>query len=138
MTRFVLDCFMTMVWCFEDEVEERAESILNSLFVHEVIVPNIWPVEVANVLAVCERRKRVNAMKIEAFVNTLRSFPIQIDDQTSKRAFGEVLALARTHRLTAYDAAYLELAMRTGSPLASLDVPLNAVAVGLGVPLFDG
>ena len=73
MTRFVLDCSMTMAWCFEDEANGRTESVLDSLSANEAVVPNIWPVEVANVLAVCELRKRVNAMKIEAFVNTLSS-----------------------------------------------------------------
>ena len=138
MTRFILDCSLTMAWCFEDEAEGRATSVLDSLADNQAIVPSIWPLEVANVLAVCERRKRVNAMEIVDFVKMLKGFSIQIDDQTSKRAFGEVLTLARAHRLTAYDAAYLELAMRTGSPLASLDASLNGVAAGLGIPLFDG
>ena len=68
----------------------------------------------------------------------LDGLPIVIDDQTAKNAFGEMLTLARTHRLTAYDAAYLELALRTGCPLASLDAPLNETAAGLGIALFEG
>ena len=73
-----------------------------------------------------------------SFVDFLGTLPIAIDDQTAKNAFGDVLALARTHRITAYDAAYLELALRTGCPLASLDAPLNGIAAGLGIALFKG
>jgi predicted nucleic acid-binding protein len=98
----------------------------------------IWPLEVANVLAVCERRRRIGAADIVAFVNMLRKYPIVIDEQTATRAWGDVLTLARTQRLSAYDASYLELALRTGCPLASLDAPLNKSAVELGIALFDG
>jgi predicted nucleic acid-binding protein len=138
VTRFVLDCSVTMAWCFEDEADPRVGAALASLEIQDAVVPCIWPIEVANVLAVCERKKRVTAAEVASFLETLGSFPIVIDDQTPKRAFSEILTLARTHRLSAYDAAYLELAMRTGCPLASLDEPLNAAAAKLGVPLFDG
>ena len=138
MTRFVLDCSMTMAWCFADEAELRTRSVLASLNVDEAIVPGIWPLEVANVLAVCERRNRLSAAKVAAFVGMLTEYPITVDEQTAKKAFGEVLSLARFHRLTAYDAAYLELALRTGCPLASLDADLNTSATGLGIALFDG
>jgi predicted nucleic acid-binding protein len=138
MSRFVLDCSVAMTWCFEDEADLFADSVLAGLATDEAVVPGIWPVEVANVLAMCERWGRVNAAEIATFVNLLNSLPIRIDDQTAKNAFGEAFRLARTHRLTAYDAAYLELALRSGCPLASLDTPLNETAAGLGVALFSG
>ena len=138
MSRFVLDCSITMGWCFADETDPRIVAVLRSLEVQEAIVPSHWPLEVANVLACAERGQRIITSRIPWFIGFISKLPIVLDDQTSKKAFGEVLTLARTHRLTAYDAAYLELAMRTGCPLASLDASLNGVAAGLGIPLFEG
>jgi predicted nucleic acid-binding protein len=138
MTRFVLDCSMTMAWCFSDEGGHRPESVLARLADSEAVVPSIWPLEVANVLAVCERRNRLSAADVAAFIGLLQKFVIHVDENTAKNAFGDVLSLARAHRLTAYDAAYLELALRTSCPLASLDAELNASATGLGIALFDG
>lgn len=138
MTRFVLDCSMTMSWCLQDETSLRADAVLVTLEAQEAVVPSHWPLEVANVLAVCERRGRVTAARIAEFLSFLGSLPIAVDDRTAENAFGEVLTLARRHRLTAYDAAYLELALRKGCPLASLDDSLNGVAAGLGIALFTG
>jgi predicted nucleic acid-binding protein len=138
MTRFVLDCSMTMAWCFQDEGGSRPQAVFAGLETNEAIVPGIWPLEVANVLAVCERRNRLSAADVATFINMLKKYPIDLDENTAKNAFGDVLSLARAHRLTAYDAAYLELALRTGCPLASLDAELNASATGLGIAMFDG
>jgi predicted nucleic acid-binding protein len=138
MSRFVLDCSMAIAWCFDDEGPPRAEAVLASLAVNEALVPNVWPLEVANVLAVCERRGRLTAADVAAVLAMLGQSPISIDEKTAEHALGTTLSLARSHRLTAYDAAYLELALRTGSPLASLDSELNATAAGLGIALFDG
>jgi len=138
MSRFVLDCSVTMAWCFEDETDSRAQAVLAAMPAQEALVPGHWPLEVANVLAGAERRKRTTATQIARFIDILDRLSIVVDDQTAKKAFGEVLTLARTHRLTAYDAAYLELALRTGCPLASLDATLNKIAAALGIALFVG
>lgn len=138
MSRFILDCSVTMAWCFSDESDPRALNMLNSLATREALVPGHWPLEVANVLAGAERKKRITAERIARFIDILGTLPIVIDDQTATKSLGDTLRLARTHQLTAYDAAYLELAMRTGCPLASLDGSLNGTAVGLGVALFEG
>jgi predicted nucleic acid-binding protein len=138
MSRFVLDCSTTMAWCLQDEASSRADAVLVSLAAQEAVAPSHWPLEVANVLTLCERRGRVSAARIGEFLGFLDTLPITIDDQTARKAFGDVLTLARTHQLTAYDAAYLELALRTGCPLASLDATLNEAAAGLGIALFEG
>ncbi len=138
MTRFVLDCSMTMPWCLEDEANPRSDAVLECLETQEAVVPNHWSLEVANVLTICERRKRVTAARISQFLGFLSGLPIVFDEQTSKKALGEVLTLARAWRLSAYDAAYLELAMREACPLASLDASLNEAATGLGIVLFQG
>jgi predicted nucleic acid-binding protein len=138
MSRFVLDCSITMSWCLQDEANEVADAVLASLEAQNAITPSHWPLEVANVLTLCERRRRVTDARIVEFLGFLGTLPIAIDDQTAKYALSDVLALARTHQLTAYDAAYLELALRAGCPLASLDTTLNETATGLGIALFEG
>ncbi len=138
MSGFILDCSMAMAWYLEDEASPRGDAVLASLESQEAVVPSHWPLEVANVLAICERKKRLTPPRISQILNLLGGLSIAIDEQTTKRALGDVLSLARAHRLTAYDAAYLELALRTGCPLASLDAELNASATGLGIALFDG
>ncbi len=80
----------------------------------------------------------MTSARIFEFMDFLASLPIVTDNHTSLKAFGEILSLARARRLSVYDAAYLELAMREGCPLASLDEPLNEAAIGVGVKLFDG
>ena len=138
MSRFVLDCSVTMAWCFADETDPRAQSVLTALAAQGAIVPGHWPLEVANVLAGAERKKRIAAERVATFIGILNRLSIVIDDQTAKNAFGDVLMLARTHQLTAYDAAYLELALRTGCPLASLDARLNDTAAAIGIAMFEG
>jgi predicted nucleic acid-binding protein len=133
MNRFVLDCSTTMAWCFEDEADPRADTVLASMATHEAIVPSLWPLEVANVLAICERRGRITSAEIARFLQMLGNLPIVVDSETATRAFGEILSLARTEQLSAYDAAYLELAVREGCPLATLDATLAASSDKLGV-----
>jgi len=136
MSRLTLDCSMTMAWCFEDEGHPRADAVLASLATQAAVVPSLWPLEVANVLAVCERRGRINAADIARFLQWLERLPISIDVEGAERAFRDVLSLARNERLSAYDAAYLELALREGGPLATLDAALAASAVKLGITVL--
>jgi predicted nucleic acid-binding protein len=96
----------------------------------------LWPLEVANAVLMGERRQRSTEAQAAKWFGYLRSLPIAVDDATNDRAWGEVLSLARTHRLSACDAAYLELALRRGLPLATLDDQLKAAATALGVPAF--
>ena len=84
-------------------------------------VPPIWPLEVANAVAIGERRQRLAPADVMRFLELLRELPIEIDAQTAARALSHTLPLARTHRLSAYDAAYLELAMREKLILTTLD-----------------
>ncbi len=97
------------------------------------MVPSLWPLEVANALLMGERRKRTTEAKVARFLTLLRSLPVTTDDETGIRAWQESLHLARVHKLSVYDAAYLELAVRRGLPLATLDDPLKAAASAAGV-----
>lgn len=129
----VLDCSIAMAWCFEDEATEFTDSVLDLLGEGSAKVPSIWPLEVANVLAISERKGRTNQAKITQFLQLLGDLPITVDAKTGEKAFTDVLTLARTNRITSYDAAYLELALREGLPLATLDGGLKRVAENLGV-----
>ncbi|MFZ5822026.1 MAG: type II toxin-antitoxin system VapC family toxin [Chloroflexota bacterium] len=131
---FVLDASMTLAWCFHDEGGQQAERVLDLLSASQAIVPSLWLLEVSNAVLNAERRNRLTAADSARFLQLLRGLPIQIEDVSSiERAWGEILNLARAHRLSTYDAAYLELAMRSGAPLATLDDALCKAASACGV-----
>lgn len=134
--QFVLDGSLALAWYFADEADPYADAVAQALATREAVVPSLWRLEIANALVVGERRKRSTEAQAAAFLARLDALPISLDDQTDARAWGETLRLARAHTLSAYDAAYLELAMRRALPLASLDAQLKAAAVAVGVPLF--
>jgi predicted nucleic acid-binding protein len=102
----------------------------------QAYVPNLWPLEVANALLVGERRGRTTPADTARFLAILGTFPIAVDDETATRAWVETMHLARAHVLSAYDSSYLELAMRLGLPLATLDDKLKTAANAVGVSLF--
>ena len=133
---FVLDGSITLVWGFEDEADDYAEAILGRMPDLQAYVPSLWPLEVANVLLMGERRKRSTQAKAAKWLRFLTALPIAVDTQTPDLAFDPILALARSHKLTAYDAAYLELAIRLGVRLAARDEALEKAAQAVGVPLF--
>lgn len=136
MNRFVLDCSVAMRWCFHDDATTYAEQILRHLSNAEAWVPSLWSLEVANVLLVGERRHRLTPADSSRFVSLLQTLPIQTDAETASRSWSDALPVARSHRLSAYDAAYLELAMRLGCPIATLDENLRRAAKPLGVGLM--
>ncbi len=133
---FILDCSVTMAWCFDDEASTYTDRVRERLADERAVVPAIWPLEVANAAIVGERRKRLDEARSVRFFFLLDSLPIVIDSETRVRAFGEIPHLCRTYNLSAYDAAYLELAIRRGLPLACLDGKLKAAATAVGVPLL--
>jgi predicted nucleic acid-binding protein len=133
---FVLDGSVTMVWGFEDEDDDYAAAILDKMPDLQAHVPSLWTLEVANALIVGERRGRATAAETARFLAILGTFPIAVDDETAARAWADTLHLARAHNLSTYDASYLELAIRRGLPLASLDGKLIAAAKTIGVPLY--
>jgi predicted nucleic acid-binding protein len=133
---FILDCSVTMAWCFDDEATNLTNAVRDSLVAAGAVVPSIWPLEVANATIVGERRKRLDEARSRRFITLLESLPIVVDGETSLHAFSDISHLARTYQLSAYDAAYLELAIRRGLPLACLDGKLRAAATAAGVSLF--
>jgi len=135
-TSFILDGSVTLVWGFADENDSYATAILDKMSDLQAFVPNLWRLEVANALLVGERRGRTTPADTAHFLAILGTFPITIDDETVARAWVETMHLARAHKLSAYDASYLELAMRLGLPIATLDEKLKTAATAVGVSLF--
>lgn len=134
---FVVDASVTMSWCFEDEATPYTESVLGRLQDSSAAVPAIWPLEVSNILLLGERRGRIPRSKTESFVRVLQELRVAVESERAAAALGPVLQLGREHGLTSYDASYLELAMRRGLPLATLDRRLIGAAGETGVPLVE-
>ncbi len=126
-----------MAWCFEDETSRYADTILDKLEVSTAIVPSIWPLEVGNVLLVAERKKRLSESDSARFIALLTELPITIEQEPPGRMLKEILALAREHQLSSYDASYLDLAMRKGLPIATLDNGLVAAAKRSQTPIVE-
>jgi len=133
---FVLDGSVALAWYFRDEADAYADAVAGCLVRARAVVPAVWPLEVANALLMGERRGRSTVAQAAKWLGFMKSLPIAVDDETNHRAWDEVLNVARLHRLSAYDAAYLELALRLGLSLATLDKPLQAAAKSAGVPSF--
>jgi predicted nucleic acid-binding protein len=133
---FVPDGSVTMAWYFKDEKDPYADAVADRFPGVQAVVPAIWPLEVANAVLVGERRKRSTEAQAIRWLGYLSSLPVTVDAETTQRAWSDVLSLARSHNLSAYDAAYLELALRRGLPLASLDDRLEAAAKAVGVPEY--
>jgi len=131
MTDFVLDNSVAMRWLLESEKasdQRYAETVLKSLADANALVPNLWHLEATNVLLGAEKRCEVNAGEVERFISQLVNLPIHVDSLTSHQSFNRTIALARIYKLSSYDAAYLELSIREGLPLATLDKGLLKAA----------
>jgi len=136
--RFVLDASVAVAWCFEDETTKFTEGVLDLISAGaEALVPSIWPLEISNALLVAERRKRIALAKVTALLHRIAGLPIHVTRTESKQAFEQILPMARQQGLSQYDAAYLELAVREGLALATLDRELQRAAKATGVELVS-
>ena len=134
---FVLDCCVVMAWYFIDEQSDYADEILALMHSPGAVVPQHWRLEIANTILGGERRKRTMEAHTSSFLIILDDYSVEFDAQTDDYALTETLRLGRLHKLSAYDAAYLELALRLHLPLATLDQPLAKAATLAGVALFQ-
>lgn len=133
---FVVDSSMAMAWCFEDEATPATNRLFDRMGAEAAAVPAWWYLEITNVLALAERRKRITSAQVAQFIALIESLDLEVDDQAASRAFAHLLPLCRSHGLTSYDAAYLDLALRRQLPLASLDDDLRAAAKAAGVKVL--
>lgn len=126
-----------MAWCFQDEADAYSDAVLDMLVSAEALAPGIFPFEIANVLLVAERRKRMAEAGSTRFLGLLGGLPIRIDQTPPDRLFSAVMAVGRSQGLSSCDAAYLELAMREGAALATRDDRLREAARRSGVKLLS-
>jgi predicted nucleic acid-binding protein len=137
--QIVIDASLALSWCFPDEKNPYSKSVLSFLEADtEAVVPSLWLLEIVNTLLIAERRKRITYEQAQEFLDDLDGLEVIVEPTDSSLAFNDVYALARRHTLTAYDAAYLELAIRKGLPLASLDESLKKAALASNVKLVQG
>ena len=129
----MLDGSVALAWCFPDEKAAYPQAVLDSLAGARAVVPSLWHLEVGNALLVSERRRRCTQADVANWLNFLNALPITVDDETTTRAWSDVLSVARAQNLSVYDGTYLELALRRGLTLATLDERLKAAAAAVGV-----
>lgn len=134
--RLVLDSSATLAWVHDDERTAAVESLFDGVVRDGAIVPALWHLEVANSLTVAVRRKRIDAQYRDGVLDDLSQLDIVVDGETDRRAWSATLQLAETYALSVYDAAYLELALRVGRPLATLDIALARAAQMAGVEVL--
>lgn len=132
----ILDSSATLAWIYADEITHAIRQVFDLLRENGAWVPSLWRLEVANILEMGVRRARHDVAFRDATLADLALLPINLDPETDRQAWGATLRLAERHRLTSYDAAYLELAQRLRLPLATLDSDLRAAASDESVPLL--
>ncbi len=133
MTAYVLDASLAAAWFLPDEASDAADRLLGDALADSPVVPSLFRHELRNLLLFAERRGRLAAADVDEALIKLATLPIAVRDGGDDRA---VVNLARKYALTAYDAAYLELALREGAPLATLDKPLAAAATAESVAVL--
>jgi predicted nucleic acid-binding protein len=136
MTAFVLSSFVAIAWCFPGDTSENtaySRRVLNELARNDAIVPEIWAFEIANSIFISyAKRKRITELQIQDYLELLKALPIRVERQSLWDTV-DLQSLARRRELTAYDAAYLDLATRTHLPLATSDRCLGDAAVAEGI-----
>jgi predicted nucleic acid-binding protein len=133
---FVIDSSIALAWCFEDEHSRAVMDLLDRVAETGALAPNLWLLEVLNGLLMAERRKRVDSRTRRRLAGFLRALPVRLDAETAGQAWTATIQRAERHRLSVYDAAYLELAHRRKLPLATLDQDLIKAGKALGLALL--
>lgn len=137
MSVCVLDASFTFQWLFRDEASPEGDAALKMVSAEGASVPALWFVEIANGLGMAERHGRLTPAALGDALDLLRSLPLAVDELPDFQRSQAVLNLMRSHRLTAYDAIYLEFAIRRGLPLATYDKELRKAATAVGVKLLE-
>ncbi len=137
MSRFVVDASVVLTWCFPDENSTLAHRVARMFKQGDsAIAPSFWPHEVLNALLVGEKRKRISGDLIRTFLTDLAALPIVLKELQPDAVFDRIQSLSREHGLTAYDAAYLDLARTNRLPVATLDEDLIRACARTGVELI--
>lgn len=136
MNGVVIDCSIALTWCFEDGASPETDILFERVRDDGAMVPALWHLELANVLWQAEKRRRISADEAATRLSLIAQLPISVDQETTVRAWRETLAITRAENLTAYDTAYLELALRRSLPLLTRDSELAEAARRRGVAVF--
>lgn len=134
----VIDNSVVMSWCFKDQANPYADSVLERLTDAVAYVPPVWPLEVVNVLVAAERKKCISEADSVRFISLLSQLPILVEYESPEKVMNDLLGLSRAYNLSSYDASYLDLAMRKGLPLATLDEKLRKATKLVKVSLLKG
>ena len=140
MPSLVLDNSVAMRWCFKDGSDSDlsyADKVLDRLADTTFLVPNLWHLEAANVIARAQKRQWLTIEQMQQFLDLVLQLPLKVDLETAKKAMAETFTLANAHNVSVYDAAYLELALRHQVPLATLDLALRKAASNVNVTIFN-
>ena len=138
MIGIVVHASVALAWCFPDETSDYADGVLVALEGQTILVPALWTIEITNAVLVAERRKRIKQPEIRRFVALLNDLTVVLDSPSVADSVGNILPLAREYGLSAYDASYLDVAVRHGAPLATLDRNLQNAARKAGIEIFSG
>lgn len=133
MVLVVVDCSFILAWGHDEKEFQASYDVLDRVVRHGGVVPGIWALEVANGLLSGLRRNRITHQQLKTILANIAELPIEVDRRTHDLAWTRILSLAKRHDLSTYDAAYLELATRHGSVLATLDVALRRAATSEGI-----
>jgi predicted nucleic acid-binding protein len=136
LSALVLDCSVAVSWLFDDEQDAGADALQELVLEQGAMVPSLWLLEVANVLLQAERRKRIDAAGADERLDLIQKLPIKVEPLTLAASLAAIPGFTRQYGLTSYDAAYLELAIRMGLPLATLDRQLRKAAFAEGVEVM--
>jgi predicted nucleic acid-binding protein len=131
----VLDASIAAAWVLEDEQNDLADQVIDSLTSRIAVAPHLWALEIANILLVCERRGRIDAAKRKLMAQALCDLGVIEHPHPQKASLGSIMELAAKHRLSSYDTSYLALAIQLELPLATLDAPLRQAAEAEGVSI---
>jgi predicted nucleic acid-binding protein len=136
LSGIVIDASVALAWGFPDEASDYADQVLVALENQTILVPALWATEITNAILMAERRKRIRQPEIRRFVELLGGLTVVLDSQTVTDSVANILPLGREYGLSAYDAAYLDVAMRHGAPLATLDGNLQKAGRKAGIDIF--
>jgi predicted nucleic acid-binding protein len=132
----IADISVVLAWLFEEEQTQDALKLLPLIQEQGLLVPPLWWTELENGVLMGERRARKSQDDLSSFLKLVRALPIQTDDTPRHRVSDAIVSLGRQHSLTAYHATYVELALRTSSPLATFDIAIRKCAPALGIKIL--
>ncbi len=135
---FVADASVAIGWVHPAQATTQTAAMLDAVAEGAILeVPALWPLEVANALTVLVRRRKLTEHERQTALGWLRALRLNVDHEMASLAFSRLSELATVHRLSVYDAAYLELAQRRKLVLGCNDGPLREAAKRAGVRLWE-